>query len=568
MPRNVHIGSVKKRKPKKNGADTLQSDVNSAESYNNTITVFKKKKYTKFFKKLKVKYEGTKIFSIGEFFKRKFKEFVEFSVEDRDLSFKDVKVRHVKPGYYLRNVFFYCVRLIWVFSRGIVRKLLPVITPLCGIAIIIFSWWMLSSHSVALKVTMNGETLGYVTSETQFDDINNRVVENVLEKTGENYTMEELPSMELTIVKNEDLTDDFEIYSTLSSMADDYMGKTYGLFIDGNLIATSREESDFIQLKENLVDCYLTGAEGETWELLNDFEVVRDSYDKKYLCDYTDLWNMFTKPVESVKHTVEIEDEWETLSDEYGVNVTILKLMNPEISTLTEGDVIEVGQPARQISVKTTHTINYNETIPYSTVYIDNSKIYEGNTSVKTYGSNGNDSITAEITTIDGEETDRTIVKRVQTVAPVNREIYVGTKTISPSGNFIFPVSSSGYQFRSSGFGGRILYGVYNYHRGVDLASRYGTPIYAADAGTVISYGWDPYGALGYQVKIDHGNGIVSVYGHCSRLSSSVYLGKKVYQGETIAYVGSTGNSTGNHLHFGLYYSNSGTYFDPWPYIN
>lgn len=571
MPRNVHIGSVRKRKNKKTVSEVSRSDVNGAESsanQSNVITVFKRKKYTKFLKKFSDRFKDTKVFDIGAFFKRKFHEFVVFCVGDRDITFREFSVRHVRPGYYLRNVFVYSIKVFWLFVRGVFRILFPIVTPLCGIAIIAVSWWALSTHSVALRVTLSGETLGYVSSESDFNEISNKVAEDVLAKTGENYVMDELPSMELSIVNNEDITEEDEIYSVLSSMADDYMGKTYGFFLDGVLVATSRDESDFTKLREDLVAYYLTGAEGETWELLNDFEIVRDSYDRKYLSTYSDLWSMFTKPVESVKHTVVLEDEWETLSEDYDIPVAILKLMNPDVSTLTVGDEIEVGKPAYQLSVQTTRSIYYTESIPYTTVYIDNDSIYEGNTAVKTAGSSGSYSVTAEVVTVNGVETERVVTDRVQTVAPVNREIYVGTRTISPSGSFIFPVSSSGYHYKSSNFGWRTLYGSSNYHRGVDLAARYGTAIYAADAGTVISYGWDPYGALGYQIKIDHGNGIVSVYGHCSRLSSNVYLGKRVYQGEVIAYVGSTGNSTGNHLHFGLYYSSSGTYFDPWPYIS
>ena len=90
-------------------------------------------------------------------------------------------------------------------------------------------------------------------------------------------------------------------------------------------------------------------------------------------------------------------------------------------------------------------------------------------------------------------------------------------------------------------------------------------PLINGNAGTVLFAGWDR--SLGWCVKIDHGNGIISIYGHGSSLAKTVYAGKKVYQGEVIAYVGSTGNSTGNHLHFALYKQSSGTYLDPQKYL-
>lgn len=85
-------------------------------------------------------------------------------------------------------------------------------------------------------------------------------------------------------------------------------------------------------------------------------------------------------------------------------------------------------------------------------------------------------------------------------------------------------------------------------HKGLDIAAPYGTPIYASGDGKVItsSYGWN--GGYGNYVVIDHGNGITTAYGHCSSLVAQ--YGRTVSQGDLIAYVGSTGDSSGNHLHF------------------
>lgn len=83
-------------------------------------------------------------------------------------------------------------------------------------------------------------------------------------------------------------------------------------------------------------------------------------------------------------------------------------------------------------------------------------------------------------------------------------------------------------------------------HKGLDIATSTGTTIAAAAGGTVTFSGWDTHG-LGYAVKINHGNGVETVYGHCSKLY--VKVGQTVSQGEAICAVGSTGNSTGPHLH-------------------
>ena len=85
-------------------------------------------------------------------------------------------------------------------------------------------------------------------------------------------------------------------------------------------------------------------------------------------------------------------------------------------------------------------------------------------------------------------------------------------------------------------------------HKGLDIGTSYGTPIYAAAAGTVSTSAYGYNGGYGNYVIINHGNGVQTLYGHCSSLC--VEKGEKVSQGQLIAKVGSTGISTGNHLHF------------------
>ncbi|MFA4844082.1 MAG: peptidoglycan DD-metalloendopeptidase family protein [Candidatus Margulisiibacteriota bacterium] len=123
------------------------------------------------------------------------------------------------------------------------------------------------------------------------------------------------------------------------------------------------------------------------------------------------------------------------------------------------------------------------------------------------------------------------------------------------SGVFIWPLQ------------GRITsrYGVYrrrgSRHTGVDIATTYGTPIHAADAGEVIFSGWwDGYGKA---IVIDHGRGLATVYGHMSRLYPSV--GATVAKGQTIGLEGSTGYSTGPHLHFEV--RKNGKPVNPMPYL-
>lgn len=115
---------------------------------------------------------------------------------------------------------------------------------------------------------------------------------------------------------------------------------------------------------------------------------------------------------------------------------------------------------------------------------------------------------------------------------------------VSGSGAMIWPVNgvvTSPYGYRT-----HPIFGTTIYHSGMDIGVDYGTPVHAADGGVVVEAGW--ISGYGYAVIIDHGNGLSTLYGHNQELAVSE--GQAVSQGQVIAYAGSTGNSTGPHVHF------------------
>ncbi len=126
----------------------------------------------------------------------------------------------------------------------------------------------------------------------------------------------------------------------------------------------------------------------------------------------------------------------------------------------------------------------------------------------------------------------------------IRQKVAASTGVIRGTGRFVFPANGN----ISSGFGNRVhpILGYSRFHAGIDFAASQGTPIYAADSGQVIFSGW--YGGYGQTVIVDHGGGLSTLYAHASRVLVSE--GQAVQQGQAIAAVGSTGLSTGPHLHF------------------
>ena len=127
-------------------------------------------------------------------------------------------------------------------------------------------------------------------------------------------------------------------------------------------------------------------------------------------------------------------------------------------------------------------------------------------------------------------------------------------------GKYVWPCPS--YSYVSSGYGNRVCpFHGQEFHDGIDLAAASGTPILAFGPGTVTMSGWN--GGYGNYISIDHGGGLMSFYAHCSALY--VKKGATVKAGQKIAAVGTTGSSTGNHLHFGMH--KNGSPVNPQSYV-
>lgn len=130
-----------------------------------------------------------------------------------------------------------------------------------------------------------------------------------------------------------------------------------------------------------------------------------------------------------------------------------------------------------------------------------------------------------------------------------------------PTGNFTWPCPSSRRITSEYGYRVHPILGTKRLHNGIDIGASTGSSIVAADGGTVVGASYSS--SMGYYVMINHGNGITTVYMHCSSLLVS--SGQKVSKGQQIARVGSTGLSTGPHLHFSV--MKNGSYVNPWDYL-
>ncbi len=235
----------------------------------------------------------------------------------------------------------------------------------------------------------------------------------------------------------------------------------------------------------------------------------------------------------------------------------------PDILTVDEAKEVLLGekdelQDGTTITVVVTREEQEIDIVQCNEERRTTSDMYVGETKIESEGSNGVKKTIKEIVCENGKTINEKIVEEEMIKEPVDEVILAGTKSYDGYGGGegaadpgVSYDEDAAYDMLktpvphvniSSPFGPR--WG--RFHSGVDFALAQGQPIYAADSGTVYYSGYS--GGYGKLIKIDHGNGMQTYYAHCS--SILVSSGQHVEEGETIGLIGSTGNSTGPHLHF------------------
>jgi len=257
------------------------------------------------------------------------------------------------------------------------------------------------------------------------------------------------------------------------------------------------------------------------------------------------LQKLKTGDVQPTLYTVQEGDCVSCIAKKFNISKQVIYDNNPWI----QDDMIKVGdqlnltvlQPT--LAVKTVEKVVENQEVQYDTRYIQDDSMRVGENVTVSPGKNGLKKVTFEVTKINGQMQDEQLVSEQIVQQPVSAVVKKGTKVVlgEGSGKFAWPVSSPTI---TSGFGTR--WG--KLHKGIDMVSG-NRNILAADNGRVVFAGVKS--GYGNCVIIDHQNGYETLYGHMSKIYTSV--GKIVEKGEKIGYMGSTGDSTGVHLHFEIH---------------
>lgn len=367
-----------------------------------------------------------------------------------------------------------------------------------------------STCTLCYAVTTNGGApVAYVQGQESYRQAVARVEQQVSEILQEEYCYQEVPALVPAIAPRGDVQEGRDLTDTLMDTVE--------------------------QVKPAcllLVDGVAAGACGDKAEVEAALETVKDRYRGE-----NTLRTYFASEVDLVQDYLPLEAEL---------------LSGPELAEKLlppEGEAVEVfaseEEPVR-LAVCTVEMETYTAEIPPEEERIQDDTLLLGEEKILREGSAGQEERVDRVVYCCGVEQERETLSAIPIVPPVSAQVAVGTAQGVPGaqGRFVWPCMGT----VTSGFGSREIFGSSDFHRGADIAANQGSPICAAAAGTVSWAG--EKGSYGNLVKIDHGNGFVTYYAHCSALLVSA--GDYVEQGQAIAQVGATGRATGPHCHFEL----------------
>lgn len=419
-----------------------------------------------------------------------------------------------------------------------------------------------SNLAYGVSVECNGKMLGVLGTESEYD-VAEKVLQDRITYVEGNEKITITPKLSVQLITSQaQIVNSDELVNKLLVSSDADLTQASGIYIDGEFYGAVKDG----QTIESLLSRMLSKYKGEGVKEVffdKDVRIENGLYLTDSIVDSSEIIGKLSgyKTVPAY-YTVQKGDTPSEIAEGFSLTTAELTTLNPQIAkNMLPGDELLVNVAEPFLSVNVVKEIEYIENIPYETIKTETNNLYQGDKKTVKKGIYGEKRVLADVVLKDGIEVSRTILETEVLSAPVAAEVNIGTKPLAPikgtyisgTGEYSWPVAG-GYISAYMGDG--------RGHKGVDIAAPYGTTIFAADEGTVISVQSITYG-YGKNIRIQHADGTITHYAHCSAMYVSV--GQHVIKGEPIAAVGSTGDSTGNHCHFEVIVN--GSFKNPMDYI-
>lgn len=422
----------------------------------------------------------------------------------------------------------------------------------------------------AYEITYRGELLGYTEEPTAVEEALNTLQEDVAEATGvETVSVDRqgITVAQTRVSKRKTEFLDAEDIEEQLMEREAYSCTAYSIVVDGQTVLTAASEEQANAILEAVKDSY----KSDRSEILDvaykeSVEVVAcNTAAGEIMSDTDSAITYILTGAEDPR--IYIVKEGDTLWDIAHAN----DMSSAELIAANPGfdpNKLKIGQELNLIAMEPfmtvviTENVTTNEAIPFTTTYEKTNTLYKGQTSIKTAGQDGTKEVVSRVVSENGVVVSSEQISETVIAEPVMQVAYEGTKPV-------VYVAASG---KVSGLSNPLAsiqvsdsYGASRgsrRHLGVDLRAPLGTPIYAAADGVVTKV--SSTGSYGKLVVISHGNGLTTKYAHCN--SFNVSVGDAVVRGQQIATVGSTGNATGNILHYEVLVNGSNR--NPVNYLN
>ena len=464
------------------------------------------------------------------------------------------KARAAKEGFaYLWRG----TRMYW----PLVRRSVAYVVPLVALGLFVYTVRTVLDYQYVLAVEVEGSVVGYVENETVFDAARSDLQARIATSTsGREWTV--TPAYSLS-VRSGPVLDETHMTDAILQASGSEIQEATALYVNGAIAAVTTEGDRLAAALEEIKAPYeQPDNENIRVEFVKDVELVDGVYFTDSIVDYSQVDALIHGEEQAdVYYTVVKGDTPSGIAVKNDITLNELVALNPNIlDSLFVGDQVLVTQSRDYLPVQVVEHRVYTEPIEYQTITTESADYAWGTTKVVQEGSDGLKQIESNFYYIDGVLQQEVVLNETILQEVVNKEVVKGTRL--PNGNvgqvgsgiFSWPVPSS-YRM-SRGFGGS--------HYGLDILSYYGAPIYAADSGIVTTAGsGQEHWSYGICVRINHGNGYQTMYAHMSGIVVS--RGEYVEKGELIGFMGSTGRSTGTHLHFEIYIN--GTRVNPRGYV-
>ena len=402
------------------------------------------------------------------------------------------------------------------------------------------------TYARAYVLEVNGQELGVIANPDEKDILKNNIESRASDILGEHYDYDAEMSLTPVYATADELIDVSQVEDALFEDVGAWM-TAYGLRVDGQELGYAATQEELYRMLDAAAQPYLT-ADTVSYEFVEDVEVYPIEMPSNTKFDVEPIRETLAQMrVEQSTYVVKKGDTFNAIAYSLDMWPYELSILNPDVivDKLWVDQELIIQEAVPYLSVQNFTDETYEDVIPSPVEYIETADLYVGDTRVKEQGEDGLALVNARVTYVNGVEVEREILQSTTLEEPTTTYTYTGTTprpVTASNGYFIWPVRGT----ITSNFGGRNLWGRYDFHLGLDIACPTGTSIKAADGGTVIKAGWS--GSYGNLVAIRHDNGYVTYYAHNSSILVSV--GQKVYQGQVIARAGMTGNASGPHCHF------------------